>query len=55
MLLRDRDYLLLKKREALADAPHKILHHEVREIDTGFEVPRDPKIACLDADKLKNL
>jgi len=53
VLLRDRDYLLLKKREALADAPHKILHHEVREIDAGFEVPRDPKIACLDADKLK--
>ena len=53
VLLRDRDYLLLKKREALADAPHKILHHEIREIDAGFEVPRDPKIACLDADKLK--
>lgn len=51
VLLRDRDYLLLKKREA-ADTPH-ILHQEVREVHAGFKVSRDPKIACLDADKLK--
>lgn len=52
VLLRDRDYLLLKRREAVADTPH-ILHQEVREVHAGFKVPRDPKIACLDADKLK--
>ncbi len=52
VLLRDRDCLLLKKRESLPDVSHKILHHEVREMETGFKVSRDPKIACLDADKL---
>ena len=36
----------------MPDVSHKILHHEVREMETGFKVSRDPKIACLDADKL---
>lgn len=36
----------------MPDVSHKILHHEVHEMETGFKVSRDPKIACLDADKL---
>lgn len=54
VLLRDRDYLFLKRREeSKEDDQSYTLHQEICQIEDGFEVSRNPELACLDADTVK--
>ena len=52
-LLRDRDYLFLKRREESKEDQSYTLHQEICQIEDGFEVSRNPELACLDADTVK--
>ena len=51
VLLRDREYLLLRPRDEKEEKP-PVLHRSVRMKDAGFVLPRDRHVACLDADKV---
>ena len=53
VLLRDRDYLFLKRREESKEDQSYTLHQEICQIEDGFEVSRNPELACLDADTVK--
>ena len=53
VLLRNRDTLQLKRREELVEHAVPVLHQRIVERDASFVLSKDPKIACLDADKLK--
>ena len=50
-ILKDRDYLLLKKRESKSTPPQ--LKYEEIKYSADFIIPKNKHIACLDKDKLK--
>ena len=50
-LLRDRDMLILQKKDFVENLPQ--LQIEKRMVDSDFIIPRDREIACIDADKVK--
>ena len=50
-LLRDRDMLILQKKDFVENLPQ--LQIEKRMVDSDFTIPRDREIACIDADKVK--
>ena len=49
-LLRDREWLLLRPCERERFLP--VLRQELRPVTAGFQVPRDARLACVDADRL---
>ena len=51
ILLRDRDELLMQKKDA-ADVSVPALQVEEMERGDSFVIPRDRRVACLDADKV---
>lgn len=50
VLLRDRNHLIIKKREEESQA--WVLRQEIKEVKDGFQVPHDAHIACLDASRV---
>lgn len=50
-VIKDRELLLIDKKEEKEDPPFKLIKEE-KEYSKGFVIPRDKNIACLDADKL---
>lgn len=46
-LLRDREWLWVRPVHRAATLP--VLHQELRTVDADFQVPRDARMACLDA------
>ena len=50
-VLRDRDYLMIRKKEEDLQMP--TLTYELVDITPSFNIPRDKRMACLDASKVK--
>lgn len=50
-VLRDRDYLMIRKKEEDLQLP--VLSYELVDITPSFNIPRDKRMACLDASKVK--
>lgn len=50
-IIKDRELLLIDKKEEKEDLPFKLIKEE-KEYTKDFVIPREKNIACLDADKL---